>query len=77
MNNIIFLIIHLNLKPRSLDNLPQSGRPQKTSLRVDKVIRRKSVDIRKTVREIAQELHDENLADLSPSLVQLHNASMK
>lgn len=64
---------------QSLDNLPQSGRPRKTSLRVDKVIRRKSViDVRKTAREIAQELHDENLADVSRSTVtrRLHKVGL-
>ncbi|CAK9801681.1 Transposable element Tcb1 transposase [Anthophora quadrimaculata] len=50
----------------SLADRPRSGRPRKTTARVDKLIRRKSVvDVRKTAGVIAQELHDENLADVS------------
>ncbi|XP_072764631.1 uncharacterized protein [Anoplolepis gracilipes] len=50
----------------SVADRPRSGRPWKTTARVDKLIRRKSVvDVRKTACMIAQELRDENLADVS------------
>ncbi|XP_072762585.1 uncharacterized protein [Anoplolepis gracilipes] len=50
----------------SVADRPRSGRPRKTTARVDKLIRRKSVvDVRKTAGMIAQELRDENLADVS------------
>lgn len=54
----------------SVADRPRCGRPRKTSLRVDKLIKRKSVaDVRKNARTIAQELRDENLADVSRSTV--------
>ncbi|XP_072766507.1 uncharacterized protein [Anoplolepis gracilipes] len=50
----------------SVADRPRSDRPRKTTARVDKLIRRKSVvDVRKTAGMIAQELRDENLADVS------------
>lgn len=50
----------------SVADRPRSGRPRKTTTRVDKLIRRKSVvDVRKTAGMIAQELRDENLANVS------------
>ncbi|CAL1671580.1 unnamed protein product [Lasius platythorax] len=47
-------------------DLPRRGRRRKTTARVYKLIRRKSVvDVGKTAGMIAQELRDENLADVS------------
>lgn len=54
----------------SLKDKPRSGRPRKTTARTDKIIKRKSVaDPRKTAVDIANELRDENLADVSRSTV--------
>jgi len=53
-----------------LKDRPRSGRPRKTSKRVDLVIKRKSIaNVKKTAAEIARELQDENLADVSRSTV--------
>jgi len=47
-----------------------SGRPRKTTNRVDKVIKRKAVvDVKKNAAIIARELREENLADVSQSTV--------
>lgn len=55
---------------QSLLDLPRSGRPRKTTIRVDKIIKRKStIDVKKTASEIANELRDENLANVSRSTV--------
>lgn len=54
----------------SLCHKNRSGRPRKTSERVDKIIRRKCViDPRKTAARVSQELRIENLADISRSTV--------
>lgn len=50
----------------SVADRPRSGRPRKTSVRVDRLLRKKSlIDVRKSAGMIAQELRDENLADVS------------
>ena len=64
---------------KSLFDLLRSGRSRKTTIRVDKIIKRKSTeDVKKTASEIAQELHDENLANVSRSTVsrRLHDAGL-
>lgn len=53
-----------------LSDRPRSGRPRKTTQKIDRVIRRKSVaDVRKTATCIAEELRQENLSDVSRSTV--------
>lgn len=53
-----------------LKDRPRSGRPRKRSKKVDHIIKRKStVDVKKTAAEIARELQDENLANVSRSTV--------
>jgi len=62
-----------------LKDRPRSGRPRKTSKRVDLVIKRKSIaNVKKTAAEIARELQDENLADVSRSTVtrRLHDVGL-
>lgn len=62
-----------------LEDRPCSGRPRKTSKKVDRVINRKSTaDVKKTAAEIARELQDENLADVSCSTVtrRLHDIEL-
>lgn len=62
-----------------LEDRPRSGRPRKTSKKVDRVIKRKSTaDVKKTAAEIARELQDENLADVSRSTVtrRLHDVEL-
>jgi len=57
----------------------RSGRPRKTSKRVDFVIKHKSTaNVKKTAAEIARELQDENLADVSHSTVtrRLHDVGL-
>ena len=50
---------------KCLSNLPRSVRPRKTTVRVDKIIKRKSTkDVKKTASEIVQELRDEILANV-------------
>lgn len=54
----------------SLVDKPRSGRPRKTTKRVDKMIKRKSVaDVKKTAMDISRELREENLADVSRSTI--------
>ena len=44
--------------------MPQSGKPQKTTIQVDRIIRRKSTDDpSKTANDTAHEFWEENLAD--------------
>jgi len=62
-----------------LEDRPRSGRPRKTSKKVDRVIKRKSTaDVRKTAAQIVRELQDENLADVSRSTVtrRLHDVRL-
>lgn len=62
-----------------LKDRPRSGRPRKTSKKVDHIIKRKStVDVKKTAAEIARELQDENLANVSRSTVtwRLHDVGL-
>jgi len=57
----------------------RSGRPRKISKRVDLVIKRKSIaNVKKTAAEIARELQDENLANVSRSTVtrRLHDVGL-
>ena len=50
---------------KCLSNLPRSGRPRKTTVRVDKIIKRKSTkDVKKTASGIVQKLRDEILANV-------------
>lgn len=53
----------------SLANKPQSGRPRKTTKRVDKMIKRKSIDVEKTIMDISRELREKNLADVNRSTI--------
>lgn len=54
----------------SLADKPRSGRPRKTTKRVDKIIKRKSItDVKKTAMDISRELREENLADVSRSTI--------
>lgn len=54
----------------SLVDKPRSGRPRKTTKRMDKMIKRKSIsDVKKTAIDISRELREENLADVSRSTV--------
>ena len=58
---------------KCLSDLPRFGRPRKTTVRVNKIIKRKSTnDVKKTASEIAQELRDENLPNVSKSTVSRH-----
>lgn len=62
-----------------LKDHPRSGRPRKTSKKVDRLIKRKSTaDVKKTAAEIARELQDENLANVSRSSVtrKLHDVGL-
>lgn len=62
-----------------LKDRPRSGRPRKTSKKVDRIIKRKSTaDVKKTTTEIARELKDENLANVSRSTVtrRLHDMGL-
>lgn len=62
-----------------LKDRPRSGRPRKTSKNVDRIIKRKSVaDVKKTAAEIACELKDENIANVSHSTViqRLHDVGL-
>jgi len=75
VNNII-------VKYRSgygLKDRPRSVRPRKTSKKLDCIIKRKSTaDIKKTAADIARELKDENLANVSQSTVtrRLHDVGL-
>lgn len=62
-----------------LKDRPRSGRPRKTSKKVDRIIKRKSTaDVKKTAAEIAREIQDENLANVSRSTVtrRLHDVGL-
>lgn len=62
-----------------LKDRPRSGRPRKTSKNVDCIIKRKSTaDVKKTAAEIARELKDENIANVSRSTVtrRLHDVGL-
>lgn len=51
---------------KGLEDQLRSGRPWKTTRRIDQLIKRKSaVDIKKTASEITHELHEEGLANIS------------
>jgi len=63
----------------SLHDLPRSGRPRKTTVRVDRVIKRKSTaDVHKTAAELCRELREEKIADISRSTVtrRLHEENL-
>src|SRR5580765_5927910 len=72
----------IDIKYRSgygLKDRPRSGRPRKTSKKLDGIIKRKSsADIKKTAAEIACDLKDENLANVSRSTVtrKLHDVGL-
>lgn len=58
---------------KGLENQLRSGKPWKTTRRIDQLIKRKSaVDIKKTASEIAHELHEEELANISHSTIIRH-----
>lgn len=62
-----------------LKDRPRSGRPQKTSKKVDRIIKLKSTaDVKKTAAEIARDIQDENLANVSRSTVtrRLHDVGL-
>ena len=62
-----------------LKDRPRSGRPRKTSKKLDRIIKCKSTaDVKKTAVEIARELKDENLANVSRSTVtrRLHDVGL-
>lgn len=62
-----------------LKDRPRSGRPRKTSKKVDRIIKRKSTaDVKKTAAEIARDIQDENLANVSRSTVtrRLHDVGL-
>lgn len=54
----------------SLIDKPRSGKPRKTTKRVDKIIKTKSIaDVKKTAVDISRELREEYLADVSRSTI--------
>lgn len=58
---------------------PRSGRPRKTTKRIDRIIKRKSVaDSKKTASDIAAELQEENVANISRCTVsrRLHDVGL-
>lgn len=58
---------------KGLEKQLRSGKPWKTTRRIGQLIKRKSaVDIKKTASEIAQELHEEELANISHSTIIRH-----
>ena len=72
-------IIKKFITTKCLSDLSRSGRPRKTTVRVNKIIKRKSTkDVKKTASEIAQEIRDENLANVSRSTVsrRLHDVGL-
>lgn len=57
----------------SLADKPRGGRPRKTTKRVDKMIKRKSIaDVKKIAINISRELREENLAGVSRNTVSRH-----
>lgn len=61
------------ISEKGLENQLRSGKPWKTTRRIGQLIKRKSaVDIKKTASEIAQELHEEELANISHSTIIRH-----
>ena len=64
---------------KCLSDSPRSGRPRKTIVHVDKIIKRKSTkNVEKTASKIALELRDQNLANVSRSTVsrRLHDVGL-
>lgn len=62
-----------------LEDRPRTGRPRKTTERVDRIITRKSVaDVRRTAAQIAHELHEEGIVNVSRSTVtrRLHDVGL-